>query len=301
MQRLKKIDVHVHSTPEVFLTKPDGGIYATPPELRYIYDTCNVEKGILLPSTHPESSIDLISVREAYSMVHDYPETLGWWFCNPSPLMYQNSPDTDLSFFINQLKEKGAKGIGEVTLNRPFNDPYVENLFYHAEKCKMPVTIHIGNSGGGDYGLIDGIGLPGLERTLEKFPDLIILGHSQKFWAEISGDLTEEQRSGYPTGKVKPGGRVVELMRKYPNLYGDLSAGSGYNAVSRDPDFGYSFLEEFQDRLFFGTDICDPRNITRPMLKLSSFLDEAMENEKISYSAYEKISRNNALRLLGEI
>ena len=137
-------------------------------------------------------------------MVHDYPETLGWWFCNPSPLMYQNSPDTDLSFFINQLKARGAKGIGEVTLNRYFDDPYVENLFYHAEKCQMPITIHIGNPGGGDYGLIDEIGLPGLEKALEKFPNLIILGHSQKFWAEISGDLTEEQRSGYPTGKVVP-------------------------------------------------------------------------------------------------
>ena len=66
----------------------------------------------------------------------------------------------------------------------------------------------------------------------------------------------------------------------------------------RDPDFGYAFLEEFQDRLFFGTDICDPRNITNPMLKLSAFLDGAMLSGKISYAAYEKISRGNALNLL---
>ncbi len=300
MKPLKKIDIHVHSTPEAVITKPDGGIYATPPELRKIYDTCDVEKGVLLPAAHPECSIDLISIREARSLVRDFPETLGWWFCNLSPFMYQNSPDTDLSFFINQLKAKGAKGIGELTLNRYFDDPYIKNLFYHAEKCQMPVTIHIGAPGGGDYGLIDELGLPRLEKTLQSFPDLIILGHSQKFWAEISGDLSEEERFGYPTGKVAPGGRLVELMRKYPNLCGDLSAGSGYNALARDPEFAYSFIEEFQDRLFFGTDICDPRNITSPMLKLSSFLDEAMESGKISYSAYEKVSRGNALRLLGE-
>ena len=87
-------------------------------------------------------------------------------------------------------------------------------------------------------------------------------------------------------------------MRRYPNLCGDLSADSGANAVMRDPDFGYAFLEEFQDRLFFGTDICDPRNITNPMLKLSAFLDDAMLSGKISYAAYEKISRGNALNLL---
>ena len=100
------------------------------------------------------------------------------------------------------------------------------------------------------------------------------------------------------TGKVAPGGRVVELMRKYPNLCGDLSAGSGYNAMSRDPEFAYAFMEEFQDRLYYGTDICAPSNITNPMLKLASFLDDAMETGKISYAVYEKICRGNALQLL---
>ena len=78
----------------------------------------------------------------------------------------------------------------------------------------------------------------------------------------------------------------------------DLSAGSGYNAVSRDPDFGYAFLEEFQDRCFFGTDICDPRNIDDVRVRLASFLDDGMKNGKLSYNAYEKISRGNAEDLL---
>ena len=129
-------------------------------------------------------------------------------------------------------------------------------------------------------------------------PNLRLLGHSQKFWAEISGDLTKEQRDGYPTGKVVPGGRLVELLRKYPNLCGDLSAGSGFNAVSRDPDFGYAFLEEFQDRMYYGTDICDPNNINSPMIRLASFLDEGVLSGKLSYEAYYKISRGNAEKLL---
>ena len=47
------------------------------------------------------------------------------------------------------------------------------------------------------------------------------------------------------------GGAVVRLMRQYPNLWADLSpaAGSGYNALARDPDYAVKFLHEFQDRL----------------------------------------------------
>ena len=87
-------------------------------------------------------------------------------------------------------------------------------------------------------------------------------------------------------------------MCKYPNLCGDLSANSVYNAIARDPEFAYEFLEEFQDRLYYDTDICSPENIDHPMLKLASFLDDAVLNNKISYEAYLKISRLNALKLL---
>jgi len=86
-------------------------------------------------------------------------------------------------------------------------------------------------------------------------------------------------------------------MCKYQNLCGDLSAHSGYNAITRDPEFGYVSLEEFSDRLFFGTDICAPSDETSKMLNLSGFLDDAMLSGKISYYAYERICRGNALDL----
>ena len=103
-----------------------------------------------------------------------------------------------------------------------------------------------------------------------------------------------KNRNGYPTGKVTPG-RVVELMHKYPNLCGDLSAGSAYNALSRDPEFACAFLEEFKDRLFFGTDIASPKDD----MKLSFWLDDALKAGNISREAYNLICRENALRLFG--
>ena len=146
-----------------------------------------------------------------------------------------------------------------------------------------------------DWESIDELGLPRLEKVLGMFPKLKFLGHSQKFWAEI-GQCDEVSRNGYPTGKVTPG-RVVELMRKYPNLCGDMSAGSGANAMIRDPEFAYAFMEEFQDRLYFGLDICAPQD-SGIRVQLGQFLDESMQKGKISYTAYEKISRGNALDLL---
>lgn len=301
MQKLKKIDIHVHSVPERFLRQHDGG-YATPDEIRAMYDRNGIEAGVLLPEgAHPECSEDTVSMREACALVRNRPDVFAGWFCNLNPKMGTNSPDTDFSYYLRQFREKGAKGLGELECNVPFDDPLLLNLFRHAELCSMPVIFHIGAPGGHDYGIIDEFGLPRLEKVLGMFPKLKFLGHSQKFWSCLSGSAVPEEWNGYPGGKVTPGGRVPELMRRYPNLCGDLSAGSGFNAMMRDPEFAAAFLEEFQDRLYFGTDICNPSCADRPMMKLSSFLDELAETGKISYGAYEKISRKNALSLLGRL
>jgi len=290
---VKKIDIHVHCPLKKGCPRLDGTDYATPEELKNMYASMGIERGVQLPGTNPEGSSRIVNNEMSMELVEAYPDMFSW-FCNIDPRFGDNSPNTNLSHFINYYKEKGAKGIGEVCANLPFDDPLMENLFYHAEKCAMPLIFHIGNHGE-DYGIVDGSGLYGLEGALKKFPKLRFLGHSQKFWAEISGGEIDD-RDGYPTGKVIPGGRVVELMRKYPNLCGDLSAGSGENAVMRDPEFGYAFLDEFQDRLYFGTDICSPHNIRH----LHSFLDEAVMAGKISQQCYNKVCRENALKLLAD-
>jgi len=293
MKKVKKIDIHIHITPRKRIPRfhGDNEDILTVTQIRSMYDELGIELGVDLPCVTPEAQYGLKTNEESYELARDYPETLDW-FCNLDPRMGMNTPDTDFSQFINHYKEMGAKGVGELMSSMYFDDPRTLNLFKHCEACKMPVLFHIGGPMG-DYGLIDDIGLPRLEKVLQMFPNLQFLGHSQKFWAEISTDVTEENRYGFPTGKVTPG-RVVELMRKYPNLCGDLSAGSGGNAIMRDPEFGYAFLEEFQDRLYFGTDICSVKN-ERP---LSFWLDKACEDGHISQIAYEKICRENAYALL---
>jgi hypothetical protein len=118
-----------------------------------------------------------------------------------------------------------------------------------------------------------------------------MIGHGPGFWASISRDATQASLGGYPKGRVAPGGALDRLMEKYANLYGDLSAGSGANAVARDPEFGRAFLIRRADRLMFGTDFLSHRqNI--PQLDLYGNID-------LPEAVQKKIFRDNARRVIG--
>ncbi len=290
------IDIHVHTRYFEGPERLSGGTYATPQQLMDMLKPHGVRHAVILPGVNPECSYIPQSLGEVIRIVE---ESEGFFipFMNVDPRAVGNSPTANLGHLMDFWMARGCKGIGEVCACLTYDDPKMENLFSHAQDRRLPITFHIAPEPSGYYGIVDMLGLPGLEGALRKFPDLLFFGHSQAFWSEISGDVTEEIRNTYPKSPVTPGGVVVRLMRDYPNLYGDLSpaAGSGFNAIARDPDFGFAFMEEFQDRLLFGTDICDPRN----ELTLIGYLNEAVGDGKLSREAYEKIGWKNAERVLG--
>jgi predicted TIM-barrel fold metal-dependent hydrolase len=77
-------------------------------------------------------------------------------------------------------------------------------------------------------------------------------------------------------------------LKKYDNLYADLSAGSALTAISRDETFGRAFLIEFQDKLLFGRDYFDTR------------LMDYLQGLNLPEEAFDKITYQNAQKLLGE-
>ncbi len=293
------IDIHVHTRDMPGPNRPGTDqTYATPEQLIEMYDEVGIDRAVILPGSIPDCSFHIQSVQEVLAICERYEDRF-IPFCNIDPRQVANSPDADLGHVMEWFKDAGCRGIGELTANLPFDDPLVENLFHHAEKAGLPVTFHVATRKGGTYGLIDDLNLPRFERAVAKFPDLVFLCHSQAFWSEISGDVTEENRGGYPEGPVAEGGKALELIANNENVYGDLSAGSGFNAVSRDPEFGYWFLEECQDKLLFGTDVCAPKNRENVLVNLKRFLDEALEEGHISREVYDKVTCDNAVRLLG--
>jgi predicted TIM-barrel fold metal-dependent hydrolase len=286
------IDSHLHTVLHKGLPRTGGGNFATPAELIAMMDRSGVDKGILLPSTGVECGFQRVTNEEILEVVSQHSDRF-YAFCNIDPRSGTNAPDADLSYHLKYYQSRGCLGVGEVTANLDFGDPLVQNLFRHCERCEMPVIFHVAPQRYHCYGLIDAVGLPGLEASLQAFPKLIFIGHSQPFWAEISGGVTLDNRNTYPQGPVVRGGTVPRLMETYPNLYCGWDAGSGYNALTRDPAFGWAFMERFNDRILFGTDICDPTNKHNH----AAYLRQSLADGHLSEATFANISWRNANRL----
>jgi predicted TIM-barrel fold metal-dependent hydrolase len=298
MTDIKKIDVHAHCVlfPEYTPKYRENGCTIPNAETMFdFYEKLNIEMGVLLPIISPEAQLCVLPAENSKYLADKYPDRF-LWFCNVDPRSFTNSKDSELGYLLEHYKSLGAKGVGELTSNLYADDPRMDNLFSYCEELDMPVTIHIAPEAQGYYGIVDELGLPRIEKMLKKHPKLKIFGHSQPFWSEIGDNNTNEVRNKYVKGKVQ-NGRLPELLRKYENLYCDLSAGSGANAMMRDRDHAAAFIEEFSDRIMYGCDIC-MHNQKFPF-EFDEFLTSMRETGEISEENYVKLVRGNACRLLG--
>lgn len=160
---------------------------------------------------------------------------------------------TDLDGALREIErylQLGAKVIGEQKFGVECDSPESERIYALAEKYGVPVLLHFQH---GTYNL----GIERFHLVLEKFPKVNFIGHAQTFWANIDA-AHADQKVLYPKGPVTPGGITDRLLAKYPNMYGDLSAGSGLGSLTRDEEHTRGFLDRHQDKLMFGSDCPDP-------------------------------------------
>lgn len=297
------IDIHAHA----YRIKPYHDAFVPPfctaEELVAAYKRLGIAKGVVLPIVSPEiyfpqTNEDVLDICQKYSDIL-IP------YCNIDPRMLINSPEAPLNLPLQYYKDKGCKGIGEVMPSLELINPYVQNLLRHAESVGLPLVYDGSAVSGNGFGLFDEAGLPYLEISLQRFPKLKIFGHGPIFWSEIACLETKGERGVYynlkgeqvvllPNSPIKEEGVVPKLLRKYKNLYADLSDCTAYNALARDPKYGPTFLEEFQDKAFFGTDIVSP-DFEVPLIDL---LKDWRDKSKLSKLAFEKITHGNAIRLL---
>jgi predicted TIM-barrel fold metal-dependent hydrolase len=283
-----KIDLHLHLTP--FQIPKIGKMNLTSGRNMLSHlDELGISKGVLMSSG--EGGLPFGTNKANQKICAQFPDRYAW-MCMVSPKGKGSVYDR-----LAGYKAQGAIGIGELTYNHKLTNPFLQEVFAAAEKLELPVTIHMSPEEGYSYGVVDDPGLPLLEDVLKKYPKLKILGHSQTFWIEMSGNAPKDKegRNSWGDGPIVPGGRVPELFAKYPNLYGDLSANSGSRAIMRDPEFGLAFLETYADRLFFATDMVN-KDMVFP---LGAWLAEQVANGKLSRTAYNKICFENAQRIFG--
>lgn len=181
---------------------------------------------------------------------------------------------------------------GEIKLRMMYDNPDAIRLYRVAGELGLPVLFHF------DYEIPHqnifpwpnywyGGGIDVLERILKACPNTKFLGHAPGFWAHISND-DQCTNTSYPKGKVTPGGKIEELLEKYPNLYCDISAGSGHNAFARDPEFAREFMIKWQDRILYARDYFD--NIHQELIESLNLPEEV--KRKIYEDNARKVLRN---------
>ena len=285
-------DIHAHMYLYQYPTEYGAYLMSTPEQVKKRYRELNITGAAILPILGPELYVPQ-SVGEVITMAN---ESDGAFvpFCNVDPRALTNSSDAPLGILLEHYQKLGCRGIGEVMPNMEWLDPKLQNLLRCAEASGMPLLFDMTGCLGFGYGIYDEPGMPQLQTCLERYPDLIFIGHGPAFWAEITTLRHPDDRRGYPSYPVAEEGRVAELMRAYPNLWVDLSAHSGANAMLRDMTYAGAFMREFHERILFGTDICAHDQIIRQ----PQILFDLLNGGSITQEMFDNIAYRNAYRLL---
>ena len=224
-----------------------------------------------------------LPLEDVVEAVERYPDLFVPFFA-PDP----RTP-TALARLRGAVEHHGVRGMGELKVRIMMDDPRALDLFHFCGEQGLPVTFHLDVPLPRHQFATDSrwycCDWENLARALERCPDTVFCGHAPGFWREISGDADSSPKS-YPDGPVTPGGMLQRYLDTYPNLYCDLSAGSGLGALTRDPSHGREFLLKYQDRCLFGRDYFDD--------KLQRFIGGC----GLPPEAVDKIMGGNALRLV---
>ncbi|MCE5340164.1 MAG: amidohydrolase [Planctomycetaceae bacterium] len=222
--------------------------------------------------------------------LHKYPDRfIGGW-----------APDPRDKFVRAKIKAAinlhGIKIYGELKCRLRYDNPDAIATFQYCGQLGLPVLFHLQYDRqvinafasnidnwpewyGGDISVV--------ETMCRLCPDTKFIGHGPGFWQAISVEGNDTD-TYYPTGQIKVEGLLAKLMRKYDNLYCDLSAGSGCNALERDLQYAEKFITEFQNRIMFGRDYFDNRQLN--VLKKLNLSENI--SAKILYINAENILKN---------
>lgn len=248
----------------------------TPAQLVDRMNRDGIAQAVLLPLESPEGGWGYSLTEDAVAARDEYPERFIAFVCvDPR---YPNACE----FIEYHVTRNGCRGFGEHVNGLPFDDPLNMAIYEKCDELALPLVFEISS-----HYCMDDVGLPRLEKCLRAFPNITWVGHGPAWWSAISAD---DPRGGYPPEPIQPGGALDRLLSEYGHLYADLSAGSGWNAIARDPDFFAGFIGRHWRKLLFGTDIVYP-NQDLPQVAWFHQLE-------LSAEMREAIGAGNARRVL---
>src|SRR5271166_3332645 len=158
----------------------------------------------------------------------------------------------DANEVLRNALKGGAVSIGEMKFHVALDSPAMRRVYHIAAEVGVPVMMHIQTFPHFPGEMPYNTAYPQFDKVLRAYPRTIFVGHGDLFWAHISADVPTDR--GYPAGPIKPGGFTDKWLSDFPNLYADMSANSGNNALSRDPEFSRDFIVRHRGKLIFGSD-----------------------------------------------
>lgn len=251
-------------------------------------DATGTSKAFVLPLETGEGGVLLRSETVLHAF-HQYSDRI-------IPFCQTDIRQDDVIAKLRAYQLLGCRGIGEQKEHLPLNDPRVERVIAFCNDANWPITIHFQD---GENGFNQGLA-EHLETYLKRYKKVRIIGHAQTWWANISADVPAASQTLYPKGPVTPGGLLDRLLSEYPNLYADLSAGSGFGALSRDPDFTAGFVARHPNQLLFGSDCpCfDGQGQNFKGMCYSTQLQSFLRELVADRSTLQNIFYDNAIRAL---
>jgi len=184
-------------------------------------------------------------VEQARALVEKYPGRFVWF-------VSADVTKPESAALLTQAVKEGALGMGEIKYQVQCDGPEMKRMYALAAELNVPIQIHFGDVPQPSGNAVFNGGFKRFDAMLKAFPRTRFIAHADTFWANVSADYAYD--TAYPTGAIKPGGLSDQWLSDYPNLYGDMSANSCNNALSRDPEFMAGFLARHQDKLIFGCD-----------------------------------------------
>jgi predicted TIM-barrel fold metal-dependent hydrolase len=199
---------------------------------------CGVSNAMILARANSADDIKAIDTQ--------FPGRVLGWFASG------NIASPDAEEVLTKAVKSGAIGLGELKFHVEAAGPELRRMYALAAELQVPILVHFQEVPHTPTEGVFATGFKNFEAMLKAYPKTTFIGHADAFWANISADYANQD--AYPSGKIKPGGVTDKLLGDYANLYGDLSANSGNNALSRDPEFTAGFLKRHMDKLIFGSD-----------------------------------------------
>ena len=198
---------------------------------------CGVTNAVLLTRSSAVEQVKAIQAK--------YPKRFVW-----SASTDITKPDA--AEVLTKAVKDGAQGFGELKFHVEADGPELRRMYALAAELGVPILVHFQEVPHFEGEGVWSTGFKRFAAMLKAYPKTKFIGHADAFWANVSADYAEQE--SYPTGPIKRGGVTDKLLSDYANLFGDLSANSGNNALSRDAEFTTDFLARHQNKLVFGSD-----------------------------------------------